>query len=105
MIERPSKLPHRIYQLLLIQMLKQLILIPHKIVIDCHNNHTVLLSIQIVSLYIVDTGSNRIIVNGVKYLSGLIPTSDKVKGIGSNYVQIVGVGKLSLQLKSDEWEI
>ena len=52
--------------------------------------------------YVMDTGANRIIVNDVKHLKGLIPSNDKVKGIGGSCVRIAGSGKLSLPLKSDD---
>ena len=55
--------------------------------------------------YAIDTGDNFIIVNDAKLIIDLIPTTDKIKGIGSNCVRIVGTGKLRLPLKSDDGEI
>ena len=48
--------------------------------------------------YVIDTGSDRIIVNDTKLLHDLRITADKVKGIEGKCVRISGVGKLSLPL-------
>ena len=51
--------------------------------------------------YVIDTGANRIIVNDAKYLHKLVPTSDKIKGIGGKCIRIAGTGILTLPLRSD----
>ena len=51
--------------------------------------------------FMIDTGSNRIIVDNPKYLTNLIPSSNKFKGVGGNCVIISGTGKFSLPLQSD----
>ena len=51
--------------------------------------------------YVIDTGANRIIVNDARYLRNLVPTSDKIKGIGGKCIRIAGTGILKLPLRSD----
>ena len=51
--------------------------------------------------FVVDSGANRIIVNDASLLSHLTITNAKIKGIEGSPVQIKGVGKLSISLKSD----
>ena len=53
-------------------------------------------------LYAIDTAANRIIVNNANYITELVPTTNKIKGIGGNCVRIAGTGKLCLPLKSDD---
>ena len=52
--------------------------------------------------YAIDTPASRIIVNDANHITDLVPTSNKIKGIGGNSVRIAGTGKLFLPLKSDD---
>ena len=51
--------------------------------------------------YVTDTAANHIILNDVHYITYIVSTSNKIKGIGGNCVRVVGTGKLRLPLKSD----
>ena len=50
--------------------------------------------------YVLDNGANRIIVNDIRSLHDLKPTSDKIKGVGGKCVRIAGIGCLTLPLKT-----
>ena len=52
-------------------------------------------------LYIIYTGANRVIINDTNLLSLFIASTDGVKEIGGNPVQIQGRGKLHISLLPD----
>ena len=51
--------------------------------------------------FVIDSGSNRIIVNNASLLNNLHVTADQINGIGGSPVQVTGGEKLNLTLKSD----
>jgi hypothetical protein len=52
--------------------------------------------------YMLDTGANRFIVNNPRFLSNFVAISGSVKGIGGVPTSILGQGKLTLKLESDD---
>ena len=55
--------------------------------------------------FVIDSGSNRIIVNDASLLNNLRVTTDKIKGIGGSPVQVTGGEKSNLTLQSDGGQV
>ena len=52
--------------------------------------------------YSINAATSCIIVNDACYVTDIVPTSDNIKSIGSNCVQLLGTSKLRLPLNLDD---
>ena len=54
---------------------------------------------------VIDTGSNRVMLNDVKLFSNYRPARDKIKGINGMPTETKGVGTLKFSLVSDDGKV